>query len=247
MFPAGLRKSPTPVVQSHYTQPTPRSQGGPATEQQLPPQYFQREDDSNDRNFYADPRFVVHIDNGAIATVGRLFHDFIPPNSNVLDLMSSWRSHWPAGHPKAQMIGLGLNAAEMTDNPDLSSHVVHDVNRDIELPFDDDSFDAVVITVSAQYLTSPVETFRQVNRILKDDGIFIVTFSNRMFPTKAVHIWRSTNDRGHLDLVASYLQHAGNFCKVQGGLANPNDSPPGDPLFVVMAHKGQDSEDEPGS
>ncbi len=187
---------------------------------------------------------MVHIDDGAIATVGRLFRDFIPADSYVLDLMSSWRSHWPAGHPKAGMVGLGLNAAEMADNPDLADYVVHDVNRDTELPFDDETFDAVVITVSVQYLTNPVETFRQVNRILKDDGIFIVTFSNRMFPTKAVRIWRANNDRGHLDLVAAYLQYAGNFCRVQGGLANPNDAPPGDPLFVVMAHKGEDPDDE---
>ena len=186
---------------------------------------------------------MVHIDDGAIATVGRLFRDFIPPDSHILDLMSSWRSHWPAGHPKAEMVGLGLNAAEMADNPDLAGFVVHDVNRDTQLPLEDESFDAVVITVSIQYLTSPVETFRQVNRILKDGGIFIVTFSNRMFPTKAVHIWRATSDRGHLDLAATYLAHAGNFCKVQGGLANPNEAPPGDPLFVVMAHKGEDPQE----
>ena len=183
---------------------------------------------------------MVHIDDGAIATVGRLFRDFIPPDSHVLDLMSSWRSHWPAGHPKAGMVGLGLNAAEMADNPDLADYVVHDVNRDIELPFADESFDAVVITVSVQYLTSPVETFRQVNRILKDGGIFIVTFSNRMFPTKAVRIWRYSTDRGHLDLVAAYLEEAGDFDNIRGGFTNPEASPPGDPLFAVVAHKGED-------
>jgi hypothetical protein len=212
----------------------------PVTEPQFSPEYFQREDERDDQLFYADPRLVVHIDEGAIATVGKLFRDFIPSDSEVLDLMSSWRSHWPSGHPKQRLVGLGLNAVEMADNPDLDDYLVQDINADPTLPFEDESFDAVVITVSVQYLTSPIETFQQVNRILRPSGIFIVTFSNRMFPTKAVRVWRSTSDRGHLELVAAYMQHAGNFEDIKGGLANP-DPPeggqPGDPLFVVMGYK----------
>ena len=216
--------------------------GGP-TEQQLPSQYFERVDESDDQLFYAEPRRVVHIDDGAIATVGSLFRDFIPSGSTVLDLMSSWRSHWPAGHPKQRLVGLGLNAEEMADNPDLDDYLVHDVNANPVLPFADATFDAVVITVSVQYLTRPVETFQQVNRVLRVGGVFVVTFSNRMFPTKAVSIWRGTSDRGHLDLVASYMDYAGNFEDVKTGLANPEASPPGDPLFVVMGRKGGRSGD----
>jgi SAM-dependent methyltransferase len=135
------------------------------------------------------------------------------------------------------MVGLGLNAQEMAENPDLNDYVVHNVNENPVLPFEDETFDAVVITVSVQYLTRPIETFQQVNRILKMGGIFIVTFSNRMFLTKAVRVWRSTSDRGHLELVATYLDYAGGFDDIKGGLANPQESPPGDPLFVVMGQK----------
>ena len=209
----------------------------PDTEPQFPPQYFLREDEDDDRLFYTHSRKVVHIDDGAIATVSKLFRDFIPVDSEVLDLMSSWRSHWPEGHPKRRMVGLGLNAEEMADNPDLDDYVVHNVNQDLELPFADEAFDAVVITVSVQYLTHPIEAFQQVNRILRPAGPFIVTFSNRMFATKAVNVWRSSSDQGHLDLVASYMGNAGDYGDVKGGLANPQDSPPGDPLFVVMGRK----------
>ena len=180
---------------------------------------------------------VVHIDDGAIEAVGNVFRSLIPPDSVVLDLMSSWRSHWPAGHPKARLSGLGMNAAEMADNPDLDDYVIQDINRDPGLPYDDDTFDAVVITVSVQYLTQPIEVFRQVNRILKPGGVFIVTFSNRMFPTKAVRIWRYSTDRRHLDLVAAYLEEAGDFDNIRGGFTNPEASPPGDPLFAVVANK----------
>ena len=204
---------------------------------QFSPQHFERMDEDDDRVFYVQPRKVVHIDDSAIAAVGRLFRELVPPDSVVLDLMSSWRSHWPTGHTKARLVGLGLNREEMEDNPDLDEVVVHDVNRDTELPFNDDTFDAVAITVSVQYLTRPVDTFGEVNRILKPGGVFIVSFSNRMFPTKAVYIWRASSDRGRVDLVGTYMEMAGNFEDIQGVFANPQESPPADPLFAVHSRK----------
>ena len=211
-----------------------------AIEPPFSPEFFEREDEGNDALFYTEPRMVVHIDEQAIAAVSQLFLDSIPPGSVVLDLMSSWRSHWPQGHPKERMVGLGLNAAEMQANPDLNEYVIHNVNEEPVLPFEDESFDAVVITVSVQYLKRPVETFQQVNRILKTGGVLIVAFSNRMFPTKAVRIWRVSTDRGRMGLVASYLEEAGNFLGVHGDLANPETSPPGDPIFFVTGRKGFD-------
>ena len=179
----------------------------------------------------------MHIDDQAIATVSRIFQSFVPAGSTVLDLMSSWRSHWPQNHPKEKLVGLGLNAQEMAENPDLDEFVVHDVNLEPVLPFEDGNFDGVVITVSAQYLTSPVETFREINRILRPGGVFIVTFSNRMFPTKAVRIWRMSSDQGRMDIVSSYMESAGNFENIRGGFANSDESPPADPLFAVVSNK----------
>ena len=68
--------------------------------QRFPPEFFQREDDTNDAEFYTMPRLVVHIDDGATTAVGRLFQQLIPENAEVLDLMSSWRTHWPEEHPR---------------------------------------------------------------------------------------------------------------------------------------------------
>ena len=206
----------------------------------FPPEYFGREDESDDSNFYVQPRLVVHIDDAAIAAVGNVFQSLIPPDSVVLDLMSSWRSHWPAGHPRARLAGLGMNAVEMEDNPDLDDYVIQDINKNPALPYEDSTFDAVVITVSVQYLTRPIEVFREVNRILKTGGIFIVTFSNRMFPTKAVRIWRYSDDRRHIDLVAAYMEEAEGFAEIRGGFVNPDTSPPNDPLFAVVASKASE-------
>jgi methyltransferase family protein len=201
------------------------------------PEHFARVDESPDPLFYDFPRKVVHIDDAAIAAVKQFFREVLPPNGVVLDLLSSWRSHWPEGLPKQRLVGLGLNAEEMADNPDLDESVVHDVNADPRLPFEDGVFDAAVLTVSIQYLTKPIEVFQEVNRILKPGGIFAVIFSNRMFPTKAVAVWRALDDAQHFKLVNSYFHYAGNFVD----LVNQDRTPPAedytDPVYVAMARK----------
>lgn len=204
----------------------------------FPPEAFQRVDESDDKLFYGFARKVVHIDEPAIATVGEFFEAVFPHNGVLLDLMSSWRSHLPEGFAKQKLIGLGLNAEEMADNPDLDEYMVHDLNADPQLPFADDFFDAAVVTVSIQYLVRPIEVFREVNRVLKPDSLFAVIFSNRMFPSKAVRIWCALPDAQRMELVKAYFRYAGKYVGIASRDLSPN---PGvsDPVYVVAAHKAK--------
>src|ERR1700756_4691218 len=103
----------------------------------LPPAAYAREDEATDDEFYGFPRKVVHIDDGAIAALGRLYAEILPAGGRLLDLMSSWRSHLPADVQYREVVGLGMNAEEMGDNPQLTKSVVHDINRDPRLPWGD--------------------------------------------------------------------------------------------------------------
>ena len=127
----------------------------------LSPLAFTRDDESSDDRFYVVPRKVVHIDDGAIAALGELYAEILPSGGRLLDLMSSWRSHLPPGFRAGTVVGLGLNAEEMADNPQLGSHVVHDVNRDPRLPFGDAEFDGAMCAVSIQYVIHPVLLLRE--------------------------------------------------------------------------------------
>lgn len=202
-------------------------------------QHFARLDETPDGQFYSFPRKVVHLDDAAIAAVKQFLRETMPPDGTILDLLSSWRSHWPEDIPSRRLVGLGLNAEEMMDNPDLTDYVVHDVNRNPQLPFENNRFDAAMITVSIQYLTRPIEVFQDVNRILKPLGTFAVLFSNRMFPTKAVAIWRSLNDQQHIELVQRYFQHAGGFVDIAAADRTPQSATYTDPLYVVMGRKAR--------
>ena len=201
----------------------------------LPPAAYAREDESGDDEFYGFPRKVVHIDDGAIAALGRLYAEVLPVGGRLLDLMSSWRSHLPYGL-EAEVVGLGLNAEEMADNPQLARHVVHDVNDETApLPFEDETFDGAMCAVSIQYVTRPVRVFREVRRILKVDAPFVVSFSNRCFPTKAVAVWLNTTDAHHVELVQAYFEAGGGWAKPVA--ENRSPGPDGDPLFTVWARR----------
>lgn len=212
------------------TQPQPQPQQQP----QFPPQFFRREDMSADRFFYEVPRFVTHIDDATIEALTAFYRESVPPGARVLDLMSSWVSHLPEDREFARVSGLGMNEQELRDNPRLTDRVVHDLNASPTLPYEDASFDVALCAVSVQYLTQPVEVFRDVGRVLAPGGVFIVSFSHRMFPTKAVEVWRQLGPADRVRLVASYFGMAGGF----GEPVFVDRSPEGaDPLWLVVAQR----------
>jgi SAM-dependent methyltransferase len=199
----------------------------------LPPAAYARDDEAPDDRFYETPRKVVHIDEDAIAALGRLYAEILPPGGRLLDLMSSWRSHLPAGSSTREVVGLGLNAAEMADNPQLAAHVVRDLNRDPRLPFEDGAFDGAMCAVSIQYVTHPLSLFREVRRVLRPGAPFVVAFSNRCFFTKAVAVWREASDAQHVTLVRTYFDRAGGWRDVTAEDRSPGGA--ADPLYAVWA------------
>jgi SAM-dependent methyltransferase len=199
------------------------------------PAAYERDDESADDRFYVVPRKVVHIDDGAIAALGRLYAEALPAGGRLLDLMSSWRSHLPAGLSTGEVVGLGMNAEEMADNPQLTKSLVHDVNRDPRLPFGDEEFDGAMCAVSIQYVTHPLLVLREVRRVLRPHAPFVVSFSNRCFPTKAVAVWLGSTDPQHLSLVRSYFDAAGGWKDVTEEDRSPDGN--GDPLYAVWARR----------
>jgi SAM-dependent methyltransferase len=176
---------------------------------ELPAGAFAKQDTGDDLAFYAPPRLVTHIDEKAVAALTACYRALLPENKRVLDLMSSWVSHLPSDRTYAAVVGHGMNAEELAANPRLDRWFVQDLNRDATLPFDQGSFDAALCCVGAQYLQQPVAVFAEVRRVLTRQAPFIVSFSNRCFPTKAVAIWRSIDTNGHAALVRLYLERAG--------------------------------------
>ncbi len=214
-----------------------------------PPADFRRQDESDDALFYARDRLVPHLDATALQTVEELIGRVVTPDRPViLDLMASWDSHLPATVDPGRVVGLGLNANELAANEALDDYVIHDLNRDPRLPFDDEVFDAVICTVSVDYLTRPVQVFREVGRVLRPYGFFLIIFSNRWFEPKVTDVWRRTGEVDRVYLVEDWLRAAESFGPgevfVSKGKPRPRDDKyfdsglPSDPIYAVYARKG---------
>jgi len=193
--------------------------------------FFARGDPTPDPLFYSWPRLVTHIDDDAIEAVGALY-DELGVDGDVLDLMSSWVSHFR--QRPARLTVLGMNSEELAANPQASAIVIHDLNADPSLPFDDGSFDAAVCCVSVDYLVHPVAVFRDVARVLRPRRLFVCTFSNRCFPTKAIAGWLYANDAQRCAIVADYFRQAG--CWVEPTIDQRTPAHHfGDPLYAVWS------------
>jgi len=183
-------------------------------EDRLPSGVFTKLDTEDDEFFYEPPRLVCHIDDGAIAALTVFYRSLLPPDGVLLDLMSSWVSHLPPEIDYKEVIGHGMNAAELAINPRLSRWFIQNLNREAKLPLAGASLDAAMICVSIQYLQQPVAVLREVARLLRRGSPLVVSFSNRCFWTKAVAIWRALDDEGHARLVERYLRDAG-FARIE--------------------------------
>jgi Methyltransferase domain len=174
----------------------------------LPPGAFAKIDADEDELFYEPPRLVYHIDEHAVAVLTEFYRRVLPAGGVLLDLMSSWVSHLPPELEFAEVIGHGMNPAELAANPRLSRWFVQNLNRDPALPLADASIDAATICVSIQYLQQPVGVLRELARVLRPGAPVVISFSNRCFWTKAVAVWRALDDPGHARLVEQYLRRA---------------------------------------
>jgi SAM-dependent methyltransferase len=192
---------------------------------------FARADAQDDTRFYEKPRLVNHIDDQADAIIRGLYGRLLKPGARVLDLMSSWNSHLSDTLELAKVTGLGLNREELVKNPRLTDNVVHDLNSNPVLPFGDQELEAVICTVSVEYLIHPEEIFQEVARILKPGGLFIHTFSNRWFPPKVIKIWTELMEWERPGLVLEYFLRSGAYDQLQTFSARGWPRPANDRYF----------------
>ncbi|MEI6379543.1 MAG: class I SAM-dependent methyltransferase [Cyanobacteriota bacterium ELA615] len=192
-------------------------------------------DESDDAAFYCYPRFVYHVDNGFVRKLKQLYSQKLQSDSRILDLMSSWVSHLPETIQFSHVEGHGMNQEELAKNPRLDHYFIQNLNQQTSLPLEDQSFDAVLITASIQYIQYPEAIFREIARVLKPNGIAIISFSNRMFYQKAISIWRDSSEKARLEIVKSYFKAIEGFGEPE--IIAKTFILGGDPFYVVMANR----------
>ena len=199
-------------------------------------QFFAKEDSSDDSLFYEIPSLVTHIDDNACMVLKSFYRSLLKDEDSVLDLMSSWVSHLPEDINYSKVSGQGMNKVELEANPQLTDFIVQNLNINQVLPYGDEEFDLCTISVSVQYLTSLVRVFGEFASVLKPNGKCCVSFSNRMFPTKAILAWRLSSNEDHCNLVSQYFKKTEMFAEVKvERLVEENGYY--DPLFALIGQK----------
>ena len=169
--------------------------------------YYQRKklDESNDEEFYSEPKFVYHLDANFRQYLSNVYKNEIAENSTVLDLMSSWDSYLPEEKKYKKVIGHGLNKQELEKNNIFDTYWIQNFNLNQEIPLDDKSIDYCLMVAAWQYLQYPENLTKEIVRILKRQGKFIIAFSNRAFWHKAPNIWTSSNEEERVKYVRKVL------------------------------------------
>lgn len=208
---------------------------------------FSRANEAEDRLFYEESMLTTYVDKRAESIIGGIYGNFLRDGMKVLDMMSSWQSHIPGHIMLDSLTGLGMNVEEMSLNLQLTDQIVHNLNSEPSLPFGSGEFDAAICTVSAEYLIRPFEVFEDVARILRPGGYFLVTFSNRWFPAKAIRIWTELMEFERVGLVLEYFLDAGKFRNLETysmrGLPRPESDkyypwlPFSDPVYAVWGQR----------
>lgn len=188
-----------------------------------------------DDTFYAQPRYVTHVDDAFCQRLTELYAEYLTDGDAVFDAMSSHVSHLPE-FEYSRVVGHGMNENELAENDALDEWFVQNFNDEQTLPLESDAFDAVLCAVSAQYLQYPGEVFAEFARVLAPGGVLVVSFSNRMFPTKAIRAWREATMDGRADLVCRYIESTGAFEKPTVLREQPGD----DPFYAVVARTRAD-------
>ena len=162
-------------------------------------------DDSNDEEFYSDPKFVYHLDANFRQNLSDLYEKEIDNYSIVLDLMSSWDSYLPKGKKYKKVIGHGLNRQELERNKIFDSYWIQNFNLSQQIPLDKESVNYCLMVAAWQYLQYPENLTKEIARVLSREGKFIIAFSNRAFWHKAPNIWTSSTEEERVKYVRKVL------------------------------------------
>jgi len=162
-------------------------------------------DESNDEEFYSDPKFVYHLDENFRKYLSNIYKKEISDYSTVLDLMSSWDSYLPEEKKYKKVIGHGLNKQELEKNKIFDTYWIQNFNLNQEIPLEDESVDYCLMVAAWQYLQYPENLTTEISRILGNSGKFIIAFSNRAFWHKAPKIWTSSSEEERIKYVRKVL------------------------------------------
>lgn len=190
---------------------------------------FLRKIETDDPVFYDAIETRPVVDQVAVEQLRQFYSHNLSDDMDILDLMSGPDSYLPRELQSVNVTGLGLKETDLQANSALNQSLIHDLNQNPQLPFEDEQFDAVICAFSVEYMTQPIAVFQQVARILKPGGTFLVAFSDRYFEKKVITLWDDVHKFERIGLVLEYFRQSQQFESLYAesirGLVRNQDDP----------------------
>ena len=80
-------------------------------------------------SFPPPPEPVIEdVDAAALAAITDIYREIMPEGGAILDVMSSWVSHLPPEIDYRRVVGVGVDACVLAENPFLDEWRVQDLN-----------------------------------------------------------------------------------------------------------------------
>lgn len=108
-----------------------------------------------------------------------------------------------------EVIGLGMNKAELAANALLAATHLQDLNATPTLPASLAPLTATTCVVSIDYLIHPLAVLSALHKVTAAGGKVHLVLSNRCFPTKAVGRWLRISEEERVQMVGDYLWWSG--------------------------------------
>ena len=204
-------------------------------------QQRRKPDETNDNEFYSNPKFVYHLDSNFRRNLSELYAKEIQNDSFVLDLMSSWDSYLPKTIKYKKVIGHGLNKEELKRNKAFDDYWIQNFNINQKIPLENEIVDYCLMVAAWQYLQYPEKIAEEIARILNKNGKVMIAFSNRAFWHKAPNIWTYSSENERIEYVRNILV-ANGFCepRIIRKFTQENSLLPflnRDPFYCVISEK----------
>lgn len=165
---------------------------------------------------------TTEIDQEAVDALKSHYSFYLRDGMSVLEIGAAENSYLPEKLKLARHVGVGLNKELMETNSALTETLVVDlgvVQDDIGVKSEElniglggeDTFDAILIANTIEFLTKPREVMKTCWRLLKPGGVAIVSFVGQedlkeTFGDAQTKMWRGYNDDQHMWMAGSFFQ-----------------------------------------
>jgi len=163
---------------------------------------------------------TTDLDERVVMKIKNHYSFYLRDGMSILELGAAENSYLPDDLKLGRHVGIGAVKSQMEQNPSITEFYVIDLNDVVEdigvksvefSNLSDESFDAVIMANTIDFLTSPREVFKSAWMALKPGGIMIVPFLSKdaytdKFDEAQTKQWRDMTDDQHMWICGSFFQ-----------------------------------------